>query len=224
MQEIRVLIDNRERNQQLLRTLESSGAKTSFMQLPVADYIISDRMCIERKTITDFENSIIDTRLFDQANRMGEAFTKPILIVEGRDSDSRLGRNVMYGAITSIYSDYNIQVIRTETPEESAYAIFKLAEREQGVKDRSPKVLGRKKAHNTHEWQIMLLSSVPGVGPKLSKQLLSEFKSVRGVFSASVEELMVVDKIGKKKAEKIYTVVNSVIDQLDNGDQDENIG
>ena len=206
---IALLVDNRERNESLLCALEANGARLSSAQLPVGDYIISDRMCVERKTVPDFENSIIDSRLFDQISRLEASFEKPILVIEGSDGDFRLGKNVMDGAITSLCADYKVQILRTADAEETAYVILKLAEREQGVKERSPKLQGRKKAHDTHEWQVLLLSSIPGVGTKLAEQLLTHFKTVRGVLSAEVDDLMAVDKIGKKKAERIYGIVNS---------------
>ena len=206
---IALLVDNRERNESLLNALESNGVHLSAAQLPVGDYIVSDRMCVERKTVSDFENSIIDSRLFDQVSRLEASFEKPILIIEGNECDFRLGKNVMDGAITSLCADYKVQILRTINAEETAYVIFKLAEREQGVKERSPKLQGRKKAHDMHEWQLLLLSAIPGVGTKLAEQLLVRFKTIRGVLSADVDDLMTVEKIGKKKAERIYGIVNS---------------
>ena len=59
------------------------------------------------------------------------------------------------------------------------------------------------------ELQEYIISALPGIGPILSKPLLKEFKSVRNVMNASVEELQNVEKIGPKKAEDIKNVVNS---------------
>ena len=63
MKETKIIIDNRERNLDLLDTLEQHGMTITFAQLPVGDYIISNRMCVERKTTNDFESSIMNSRL-----------------------------------------------------------------------------------------------------------------------------------------------------------------
>src|SRR5271157_4246898 len=111
MQALRIIVDNRERNLEIIDRLEDSGVDLSFAQLPVGDYIVSERMCIERKTVGDFENSIIDNRLFEQLERLKSSFEKPILILEGEASEHRLANNVIIGTIIKLYTDYNVQII-----------------------------------------------------------------------------------------------------------------
>ena len=52
------------------------------------------------------------------------------------------------------------------------------------------------------------MGALPGVGPGLSKPLLRHFKSVKNVVNAEKKELEEVEKIGKKKAEKMWDIVN----------------
>jgi len=206
--EIKIIVDKRERNLDILEGLSGSGIRLSFAQLPVGDYIISDRMCIERKTASDFESSIMNARLFDQIERLDHTYKKPILLLEGDDSEFTMKPNVVLGAIISLYSDYNVQVIRTRDAGETVSTIARLAEREYEEK-REPKMLGSKRAFTNSQWQILILSSIPGIGPKLAKSLISHFKTVKNVVSAEPDELMEVDKIGEKKAEKIYEILNA---------------
>ncbi|MFP3279068.1 MAG: helix-hairpin-helix domain-containing protein [Candidatus Micrarchaeota archaeon] len=70
------------------------------------------------------------------------------------------------------------------------------------------RLIGTKRAFTNEEWQKLILSSIPGVGPKLAYELLKEFKSIKNVVNASVDELMRVDKIGKKKASRIHEILN----------------
>ena len=209
MQSLKIIVDKRERNFELLEGLSNLGVEMSFAQLPVGDYIISDRICVERKTVSDFENSIITSRLFDQVRRLHESYTKPVLLIEGEESEFRLGTNIMLGTIMKLYVDYNMQVIRSEDRIESAYILSRFAEHEQKDEERLPKMVGVKKAYSNYEWQIMILSAMPGIGAKLAKRLISHFKTIKAVASAGAEDLAKVDKIGKKKAEQIYFILNS---------------
>ena len=208
MQKPRVIIDHRERNLEIITGLEKHDIEMTFAQLPVGDYIISDRICIERKTMPDFENSIIDSRIFDQATRLNASFSKPILLIEGDESELRLNRNVALGTIARLYVDYNIQVVRTLSPADTAYSIYRLADHEQN-EDRQPRLMGLKKAHTNYQWQVLILSSIPGIGTKLAQKLIERFKTIRGVVSADIEDLEKVDKIGKKKAQRIYEILNA---------------
>ncbi len=209
MQSLKIIVDKRERNLELLEGLSNLGMEMTFAQLPVGDYIISDRICVERKTVSDFENSIVTSRLFDQTRRLHESFSKPVLLIEGADNDFRLGNNIMLGTIMKLYVDYNLQVIRSQDRIESAYILSRFAEHEQKEEERLPRMVGLKKAYTNYEWQIMILSAIPGIGAKLAKKLIARFRTIKGVASAGVEDLVKVDKIGKKKAEKIYFILNT---------------
>lgn len=208
MDGIKIIVDNRERNIEILEGLSQRGVEMSFAQLPVGDYIISDRMCVERKTVRDFEGSIMNFRLFDQMDRLNSGFKKPILLIEGDDSEFVMQQHVILGAIVSIYTDYNVQVIRSSGIDETSATLAKLAEREQKKERREPRIVGSKRAFTNSQWQVLILSSIPGIGPKLARSLISHFKTIRNVVSASKEELMEVEKIGRKKAERIYAVLN----------------
>lgn len=209
MQALRIIVDNRERNLEILDTLSSAGVDLSFAQLPVGDYIVSERMCIERKTVGDFENSIIDNRLFEQLERLRSSFEKPILILEGGDSDHRLTNNVIIGTMIKLYTDYNVQVIRSRDAAETAAILSKFADREQNSDKKKPRVLGIKKAYTTYQWQILILSSMPGIGPELAHRLLAHFKTLKRLANADIDELMEVEKIGKKKAKGIHDILNA---------------
>ncbi|MGA3020917.1 MAG: ERCC4 domain-containing protein [Candidatus Micrarchaeales archaeon] len=205
----KIIVDNRERNLEILEGLSGSGIQLNFAQLPVGDYILSDRMCVERKTIPDFESSIINARLFDQLERLDHNFKKPILLLEGEDAEFTMNQNVILGAIVSIYGEYNVQVMRSRDVWETVSTLASLAEREQDKGGREPRIVGSKRAYSNSEWQLLILSSMPGIGPKLAGSLMRHFKTIKRLVSAEPKELMEVEKIGKKKAERIYEILNS---------------
>jgi len=207
MQAPQIIIDNRERNLEIINGLEQSGAALTFAQLPVGDYILSDRICIERKTSSDLEGSIINGRLFEQLERLKASFEKPMMIIEG--NGFRLGSNVILGTALKIYVDYGIPILWSESSLETADILSAISRREQEHKSHEPRLVGLKKAHSEDEWQLLILSSIPGVGTKLAKNMLKHFKNIRNIVIADVEELTKIDKIGKKKAERIYEILNT---------------
>jgi Fanconi anemia group M protein len=209
MAAVHIIVDNRERNRALLDELQSCGSEIEFAQVPVGDYIVSNRVCIERKTWTDFNNSIMDLRLFDQMRRLKASFEKPILLLEENALDSGLQRNAIYGAIAKIYIEYGVMVLASNGPEDSARIISHIAKKEQENATRAPRLLGLKRAHTDQERQRLILESLPGVGGKIAVNLLEQFGSIRQIANLNAKELTKVEKIGRKKAERIYKVLNS---------------
>ena len=215
MRGTKIIVDNRERNFELMEGLENNEVSISFAQLPVGDYIISDRLCVERKTARDFESSIMDSRLFEQAERLRQSFEKPLLIIEGGYEEFTMPRNAIVGAMLRLYTEYGVQLIFSSGHEETSYILSKLAEKEQIVEKREPRLLGSKKAYNTYQWQILMLSSMPGIGPKLASSLIKHFKTLRNVATADVEDLMGIEKIGKKKAQRVYEILNAEFSEVE---------
>lgn len=211
MQPIKVIIDNRERNTELLESLVNEGAGCELATLDIGDYIISDRLCIERKTVPDFEKSIIDGRLFDQIDRMKKAYELPIIVLEGDASEFRLKHNVINGSIISIYIRYGIPVITSNSPQDTASIILTMAKQEQNGL-REPTRKNGRRAFSDAEYMENVIANVPGIGPKLARLLLKHFGSIEAIASSDLKELRKVDKIGKKKAEGILRILNGKYD------------
>ena len=57
--------------------------------------------------------------------------------------------------------------------------------------------------------QVSVLSSLPGVGPRMAEQLLTHFGSLRRVFAASVTEMSVGAGLGKARALKLLKLLDA---------------
>ena len=203
-----VVVDPRERS--LARMLESMGVGVTLRVLEVGDYIVSDRVGIERKTAEDFVDSLIggERNLFAQLKDLSRSYERPILILEGRDLYARqVHPNAIRGALASIAVDFGVAIIPTADEDETVSVIAAIARREQHAGGGAPQAHGKKTHRTLKEQQEYLVSSIPGVGNAMAKNLLRHFGSVERVFAATEEELKVVALVGPKTAERIRELV-----------------
>ncbi len=213
---VRIIVDHRESKNHVFRHLEDLDVNLVCKQLRVGDYVCSDRVCVERKTVSDFIQSILDQRIFKQVNEISECFEKPLLILEGNPDLLFLERNVhpntIRGAFASLAVDHKIPIIWTRNSKETAYQIYWIAHREQVKENRGIAVRCPKKFKDIRDQQEFLVAGLPHVNTKLSRNLLKKFKTPKRVFSAKPEKLMEVEGIGKEKARKIWEVLNREYD------------
>jgi ERCC4-related helicase/ERCC4-type nuclease len=204
---IQIFVDSRER--EMAKLLESLGIMVTVKNLEVGDYVVSDRVAIERKTAQDFVASIIDPQrnLFKQIADLARTYERPILILEGRDLYTRqMNAASIRGAMISVAVDYSVPIIPTEDRDETAAVISLLAQREMR-EGREPKVHGHKTARTLKEQQEYLISAISSVGPTVAKNLLKHFGSVEKIMTASSEQLQEVELVGPKIAQRIRELV-----------------
>ena len=202
-----IYVDTREFRSDVVKYL-SENYSIVAKQFEVGDYIISDRIAIERKKVDDFLDSLKDGRLFSQMVEMRRNYEVPILIIEGESLFIRgFHENSIYGALASIISDYKIPIIFTRDARETAKFIEALMKRELGERG-EVSLRKEKRAMSMQERQRYIIESLPNVSAKLSQRLLEHFGSVKDVINAEVGELIQVKGIGRKTAEEIYDIVN----------------
>jgi len=208
-----VYIDHREIRSTVARELERIGARIKLETLEVGDYALSDRVCVERKTTSDLLSSITDEgrNLFTQLSDIARNYERPILILEGKDlyTQRRIHPNAIRGILAAITVDFHVPIIPTTDPEETAAIIYTIAKREQTDKKRSLRPHGKKTSQTLQEQQEYVISSISNIGPVAARKLLQHFKSIRAIVTASEDELIEIDGIGKKTAERIREVTQN---------------
>ncbi|MCK4327529.1 MAG: DEAD/DEAH box helicase [Candidatus Diapherotrites archaeon] len=207
---VTIFVDNRERASGITRELmRNDGIAIKPMQLPVGDFLVSERVVVERKSANDFVQSMIDGRLFGQAQALKDNFRNPIILIEGEDlySVRNVHPNAIRGALAAIAIDFQIPIIWSTGVEDSAAIITVLAKREQEDQKRNVRLRGDKRAMTDRDQQEFLVGGLPGVGGLLAKDLLSHFGTVEKVFKADERKLKKVGKIGPKKAKEIRRVL-----------------
>jgi Fanconi anemia group M protein len=209
-----IIVDDRE-DKKVIKIL-SEMAKIKVTRLDVGDYILSNRIGVERKSSNDFIESLIKGTLFPQILYLSNAYEVPLLIVEGEDiySIRNMDKKSIRGAIISAMIDLRVRVIFTNNPEETANYLVDISMREQKEKDRLPVIRGEKKVMSLKEKQIFIVEGLPEVSSVLSRRLLRKFGSVLGVFNADELELKEVEGVGEIKAKKIRDVIDSRYEEI----------
>jgi len=203
----KVFVDSRER--EMGKLLEAKGLEVTLKSLEIGDYVVSDRLAIERKTARDFVESIIDPErnIFSQISNLAKTYERPVLILEGRDLfTSQINPNSIRGAMASIAIDYGVPIIPTENQDDTIQLIAMLATRE-AKEGRNPKIHGHKTARTLKEQQEYLVSAIPSVGPAVARNLLKHFGTIENIVIASKEDLQEVELVGSKTAERIRELV-----------------
>lgn len=205
--QITIIMDDHEPRDRMLPALAKCACFViDVKRLPVADYLVNDALLVERKTLPDLVQSIIDGRLlFQQALRLVEADHPAALILEGSARDLRnsaMRWEAIQGALVNITLFLGLPVLRSRDPDETARTLVYAARQQTAIatatltrKSRRPK---RKAALQSH-----ILQGLPGVGPKRAKQLLVRFGSVRAAIAASAEALSGVEGFGSDTVRKI---------------------
>lgn len=204
-EEVQVFLDDRELKSGVAKALFEKGALLNPVRLPVGDYLLSERVCVERKAAPDFESSVIDGRLFAQARELKANFESPLIALVGSGFE-RVRPEALRGAFISLAVDYKLPLFFFDSDGELADFLFALGAREQLKEPREARVRFGQKGKHLEEQQRFIVESFPLVGPKAAKSLLEGFGSVRAIVNASPEELLRVEGIGKKRVEELERV------------------
>jgi ERCC4-related helicase len=202
-----IICDVRETASPVVRNLSLMDANIKLEKLLVGDYVVSNRVGIERKSSQDFTDSLKDGRLFNELFELKKNFEIPILILEGNPFlESTINQDALYGALTSIILNFGINIYRTSNAEESALFLYQLAKKEQYKKESSIKLRFEKKPIETSYLLEYLIAGIPGVNAQRAKNLLSELKTLQNIFMADIPDLTKVENIGKRIAQQIYKI------------------
>lgn len=216
-----VYVDSRETRSSVGRELDRMSQVTVEIEtLSVGDYVVSNRIAVERKELDDFVDSLTagERDLFTQVSELTEAYERPVLIVEGGDGISDLyGRaqideEAVRSALQSITVDFNVSLLFTDTEAETAKNIRSLARREQQETDTDINPHANKRTDSVSDTQEYVVSSIPDVGPVTAHNLLTELGSISQIITASRDTLTTVDGVGDKTAEQIVSLVTSEYD------------
>ena len=210
--EIEIVADQRELDAHIARDLSTrEGVTTRLETLAVGDYVLSDRVAVERKAVDDFLDTLLgsDRSMFDQVGDAARHYARPVVILEGEGlyEKRNVHPNAIRGALSSLAVDFGASVLQTRDADETADLLEVIARREQDRDDLEVRVHGEKSSKTLAEQQEYVVSSVAEVGPVTARALLDHFGSVEAVMTADDEALKTVEGVGEVTASKFREVV-----------------
>ncbi|MFB6229196.1 MAG: DEAD/DEAH box helicase [Halobacteriales archaeon] len=212
---VEVVADQRELDSAIARDLSRRDEIDVRLEtLEVGDYVCSDRVVVERKSVSDFLDTLVggDRSMFEQVGEMASHYARPVVVVEG-EADLYEERNVhpnaIRGALAALAIDFDASVLRTDGEDDTADMLAVLAGREQEESDRRVSVHGEKSTKTLPEQQEYVVASIAEVGPVTARSLLSEFRTVEAVMTATTEDLMEAEGVGEVTAERMREVIGS---------------
>ncbi|WP_324755843.1 DEAD/DEAH box helicase [Haloarcula montana] len=209
---VEIVADQRELDATIARDLSTrEGIETRLETLAVGDYVLSDRVVVERKTVSDFLDTLTggDRSMFEQVGDATRHYARPVVVIEGGDlyGARNVHRKAIQGALSSLSVDFGASVLQTADEDETADLLETIAQREQEEADREVSVHGEKQSRTLPEQQEYVVAAIGEVGPVTARSLLEHFGSVESVLTADEEELQAVDGVGSVTAERIREVV-----------------
>lgn len=225
-----ITADDREMNSAVVARLRSQGCDLKIARLNTGDFLIGSRILVERKTVRDFVDSLIDGRLLEQASRLVGAAPRTMIMIEGEGlfQSTRVHPHALMGALTTLTLDFGIPVVTTKDGSESARFLTVAARREESMLDGlSETARDRLEAVRPEAWSDpvtqaaagakqlrargdderaaarALLEAIPGVDEILSVQLLDRFGTIAGVAWAEEKELYDIVEISDSQVREI---------------------
>ncbi len=211
---IEIVVDQRELDSSIAKDLSMrEDVETRLETLAVGDYVLSDRVAVERKSVADFLDTLTggDRSMFEQVGDLTRNYSRPLVIIEGENlyGERNVHPNAIRGAVASLAVDYNASVLRTGDQRETAELLETIAAREQQTRNRAVSVHGEKQAKTRAEQQEYVVSSIADIGPVTARALLEAFGTVEAVMTAKKDDLRDVSGVGEVTADTIREIVGS---------------
>jgi len=214
---VNLKIDFREQRSGVVEEIGKLADKISFelVTLPVGDYLLEDKIIVERKTLSDFLVSIKNGRIFQQAYRVAQSGKNGLIILEGDKSmvdSSLMSRKAVQGALIHLEVFVGIPVIRSLNIRETVVLMVDIIHQcQQQQLPRLKHIISGNpgiRINKKQRQKLSLVQNLPGIGTKKGLELLKSFSTIEHIMNTSQVELTKVKGIGKKLAERIYAILH----------------
>ncbi|RDA90649.1 hypothetical protein CP533_6819 [Ophiocordyceps camponoti-saundersi (nom. inval.)] len=242
----RVVVDVREFRSSLPCLLHGRAMEVVPCMLTVGDYILSPKLCVERKSISDLISSLRDGRLYNQAEAMFQHYSDPLLLIEfeenraftlepfadlsGSSASTAAGSDVQAKLVLLTLAFPRLRIIWSSSPVQTAeiFAALKSQEHEPDPVAAVRAGLDSEALQAADGVPLLfnrvpreMLETVPGVTPVNVSRLVLGLENVREV--ANLEVGVLRGLVGEGAARSIYGFFNRNVmeEEEDDGDDDD---
>ena len=218
----KIIVDSREIRvaPKIFKTLKKLGGIVEVKPLTVGDYILSEEVAVERKTVNDFISTLTRRDLFEQIYSLKTVYPRSFIVLEGNLEYTKKFRKIHVNSILGAFAllaRSGIPVIPTANQEETAKLLFFTARQEQEKREKIPQVKPIKKVRSISEYQLLLIGSLPSIGRERAINILKIYKTPLQALNNFRSWSKKVRGIGEetiRKVEKVLTEEFS-IDKVD---------
>ena len=204
--------------------LKNINVEVIRKKLYVGDYVVEGNngtVAVERKAITDYINSLVSGRLNNQLYNLSTYYEYSFLAIVGYISYalmySKFKREAYIASLVSSSLKRSptgktgqIIIINLETDFDFALFIKSL---QKFLDEKELYRIPRLVVKDKKDILSTPLTAIPGIGEEKAKKIMEEFGSLYNLCKADVKEIMKVEGIGKKTAEKIYRFLRGDVNE-----------
>jgi ERCC4-type nuclease len=177
-----IIVDGREASSasKIVKGLVERGVHVKTESLEKGDYVLSDQVAVERKTVHDFVYTLTRRYLFEQLFRLKDAYPKSMILLEGYlpiiYKFSHIQPAAIWGAMFNLAKN-GIAIVNTASQKETIDFLYVAARQEQIVEKRMPVVHAFKKCDTLADAQVYFVASLPNIGREKAETLLNSYQT-----------------------------------------------
>lgn len=227
--DFRVIVDVREFRSSLPNLLYRVGCKVIPCTLTVGDYVLTPKICVERKAIPDLISSFKTGRLYNQCEQMFRHYEFPVLLIEFDESKSfsfepftehRHQRNMNPITSKAVQDDIQnkltmllvsfpkLKIVWSSSPYETAQTFLELKAGEPApdITSAINKGLSNGLHSLVNEDALDILTTIPGINNSNVYSIINKAKNMEELVDLSKDDL--VDLLGKENGIKAFNFIN----------------
>ncbi|XP_051833657.1 Fanconi anemia group M protein [Antechinus flavipes] len=212
-----ILVDSREiaSGSEVISSLRTiHGLEVEVCPLNGCDYIVSNRMAVERKSQSEMINNMNRCKLIEKIQYLQNIFERICVIVE-KDREKTgaalkvFQRTKSYDSLLSALIGAGIRILFSSCQKETAELIKELALVEQR-KNAGIHVPIAVKDNKRDMFQFYL--SIPNISYVTALNMCHHFSSLKKMTNSSIEEISLNARVSHQKAEEIFHYIHYIFD------------
>nr|XP_015309230.1 PREDICTED: Fanconi anemia group M protein isoform X3 [Macaca fascicularis] len=190
------------------------GLQVEVCPLNGCDYIVSNRMVVERRSQSEMLNSINKNKLIEQIQHLQSMFERICVIVEKDrektgDASRMFRRTKSYDSLLTTLIGAGIRILFSSCQEETADLLkeLSLVEQRKNVGIHVPTVVNSSKSE-----ALQFYLSIPNISYITALNMCHQFSSVKRMANSTPQEISMYAQVTHQKAEEIYRYIHYVFD------------